>query len=736
MRDARGYRTARTGPEIPPEFSRGLRYGKLGGETLVIPLRSPDGTTTSHLIRHDRPKPDRKGKTRKFLNPGKSPDRPTNILDVPPTAWADVMNPAVPLWITEGPLKGDALASWGRAVITIAGVDNWYLKGGKPLRCWEHVPLDGRLVFVGYDHDHRIKESVQIAEGKLVAFLESKGARVLVVDVPAVDGKDDTGVDDWIGRHGDPEPLERAAVPFVPVDVGRVRVSRDAELRHLSGELWRAVRGLEMRSAGECTNVLVAREYVRAVERHGKLRAGGAMVHPSRRQIAANIGVGLASVQRAVEYLEEIGFMEALDEPRRAHEAASYLVKYPPGGCALSEHIEQDNPSGPDSQEHPRPVSSLGERHLHPGVHSTHIPLTGQTGPPPDLPSLRYPKLVHTWDRKAGRRVVVDSQYFWRYGPKRGEIIRYVLEHGCAERAELHEKFGSKTSRPGRFFDTWVKPMFDDGVFHEPAGAMEMAPDWREVLERVRLRTDEDGDNRRQRERYDRNRAAFRERLEAEKRGEAPKPEPVPELAGRGRVAEIFAADAERDHAARVEGQRRKAGTTAAVFISDALEGVSGFGWRELGDLWRERGGRREDLRAVVVDPSSPWTFGREEDSGLMYVERRGGEWDIRTQKTRGGERNVSASKKTPAEVVPMRRETNPHASPEDPTNPHPGAGLDPFRNNPRRKAAMLTKANNPDGPRRMPPKVGGEFKHGSECACWMCSDEAPAERVEVGASA
>jgi hypothetical protein len=334
--------------------------------------------------------------------------------------------------------------------------------------------------------------------------------------------------------------------------------------------------------------------------------------------------------------------------------------------------------------------------------------------------------------------VVVDSQYFRRYGKKLEAMIRHVLELGCVNEADLWAKFGSRTARLRDFRRTWIAPVLADGVFAADGAAVLPAPDWREALERVRERTDEDADNRLQVEKYRRQSAAFRERLAAEKRGDVARPEPTPELAGPERVKEIFAADAERDHAARVEEQRRKVGTTAETFIADALEGVSGFGWRELGDLWRERGGRREDLRRAVVDPSSSWTFGREEDTGLMYVERRGGGSDVRTQKTREGvSSHMQAPKKPPAEVLPMRPENEPPASPENLKKPETAERPDPLRNNPQRKARMLTKANLADGPRRMPPKVGGGvYTHGPECACWLCSDEAPAERVEVGASA
>jgi hypothetical protein len=352
------------------------------------------------------------------------------------------------------------------------------------------------------------------------------------------------------------------------------------------------------------------------------------------------------------------------------------------------------------------------------------------------LPALRNSKLVHTFEQTGSKRVVVDSQYFGRYGSKRELIARRVLGRGgCVSTAELWEEFGARTSRLPGFFDTHIRLMVDDGVMRGDLESVEMAPDWREALERVRARTDEDGDNRRQSEKYADRRRKRRERLEGERRGTVARPERVPDLVGPERNAEVFAAAKERDHAARVEEQRRKVGTTAAVFIADALEGVSGFGWRELGDLWRERGGGREDLRAVVVDPASPWTFGREEDSGLMYVKRWAAGSDVRTQKLRGGESLNPTPKKVPAEVVPMRSNPATVAGLEK-TTTDAGDPRDVFRNTPMQGRGIPTEANLEAAPRKLPPKVGGVFVHGPECSCWLCDDEEPAGRVEVGASA
>jgi hypothetical protein len=226
--------------------------------------------------------------------------------------------------------------------------------------------------------------------------------------------------------------------------------------------------------------------------------------------------------------------------------------------------------------------------------------------------------VVLVWERKDGRRVVVDSQFFFRYGKKRELIVRRILEAGPTTEAELHGRFGSAASRLRDFRRRCLAPMLADGVLVEDGGTLDLSPDWPDALQRVRDRTDEDEDNRRQDERYTKNSRDFRARLAGERRGTIPAPEPTPDLAGPERVAEIRAAREKDAHAARLQEQRQKVGVTAETFLDDALEGVSGFGWRELRALWMTRGGRTEDLRRAI---KSPYRFQRDGD-GPLYVVR------------------------------------------------------------------------------------------------------------------
>jgi hypothetical protein len=163
--------------------------------------------------------------------------------------------------------------------------------------------------------------------------------------------------------------------------------------------------------------------------------------------------------------------------------------------------------------------------------------------------------------------------------------------------------------------------MIKDGVLAGEWGGVYMADGWTGALEGVRARTDEEEDNRRQSEKYAERRRKYHERLGAEKRGEIARPESTPQLAGPEKVQEIVEAAERRDQAVRVEEQRRKVGTTPETFLADALQDVSGFGWRELRALWIAKGGKPEALRRAV---KAPYRFNREGGNGALYVERTG----------------------------------------------------------------------------------------------------------------
>ena len=127
------------------------------GETYIA---KEDRCVPLMVYRPDTPQIDQDGQPQKYLYPGTQRSR----LDCHPRAFPLLGNPAVPLWITEGIKKGDALVSHGLCVLALLGVWNWRgtnATGGKmALPDWHDVALNGRDVRIVYDNDIVEKASV------------------------------------------------------------------------------------------------------------------------------------------------------------------------------------------------------------------------------------------------------------------------------------------------------------------------------------------------------------------------------------------------------------------------------------------------------------------------------------------------------------------------------------------------------------------------------------------------
>jgi P4 family phage/plasmid primase-like protien len=184
-------------------------------EGILIPLHSTDPadfSPVSYTFRPDVPEVDERGKARKYLLPFRQ--RP--VLDVHPVAKQNrwIANADVPLWITEGIKKGDALTSLGRFVITLSGVWNWKSQG-EPLPDWDSVVLRGRSVYIAFDADAAVNHKVAQAMHDLGYFLAHEGANVRYIVCPG-DPRDKTGVDDFLAEGGTVEELIAVASAEAP----------------------------------------------------------------------------------------------------------------------------------------------------------------------------------------------------------------------------------------------------------------------------------------------------------------------------------------------------------------------------------------------------------------------------------------------------------------------------------------------------------------------------------------
>lgn len=745
---AAGWYTALKPSQVPDVFSRRQR-GRV--PALIAPHLSPDGETVGYQKRDHHPGRDKKGELLKWVSPPKERARP--VIAVHPWTADEATGGTGELWAVEGITRLLALAERGIPAVSYAGCYTWQ-KGGEPLEDWRAVNL-GRLVNDVPDADARINEQVQDMQATRVPFFESRGASVLAVEVTTVNGDEHAGLDDYLGAGLDLDALERG--PFKRVDVARVRLTRDERLRRFVAAKLREVEDLSARKDSECNARRLARWVVgNQAPAHGKRRARGMEVHPSLMQMAEGIRVGsLQTAAKARDLLIAAGFMERVPGRRGEGRADSYLLLYPWGEMdAQSVNKEGYGVGGEEGQEHHaargETETPLSQRESHACLHSAHI----EGSPDEKVPALRASKLVHTYAMREGRRVVVHSDYFKRYGAKGEETIRHVHAAGCVRTSELLEAYGGKTSTLRRYFETHIAPKIKDGVLRGDLETVEMAPGWREALERVRAETDEDRDNRLQTAKYQERRRAYRTR-------DRRPADLEPALMGKEKVREV------------VSEMREREVQPALAFVRNTLDRNGGVLRLELlSDLWTEHTGRDEGfylrlaLRRlgcrqrvhrdfpdrIFVRAPEAWP-----DLGATEPEGAAGEVVPMSKRVKDSARDdppenlTKPDTATPGNSAPdagsglvgadsSRRPDRlqrraPINAPGNLIEPDTGDPLDVFRNNPMQGRRMMRNDESADAPRKMPPKVGGRFKHGPECGCWLCEDE-PAESAPAGIGA
>jgi len=206
---ARGYRTVYDRKELA---SLGFASPQRRVPGLLLPLHPTDGGDPPlYVYRPDNPRRQQNRAGHVKVIKYEVPKGAGTRLDCPPRCLHDLKDPSVPLWITEGQKKADALTSHGFCAIALLGVWNWRSKndlGGTTfLNDWDHVALDNRDVRIVFDSDVMVKPSVRKALERLTEHLQRKGARISHVYLPG--GRDHkVGVDDWLAQGHTPEELE------------------------------------------------------------------------------------------------------------------------------------------------------------------------------------------------------------------------------------------------------------------------------------------------------------------------------------------------------------------------------------------------------------------------------------------------------------------------------------------------------------------------------------------------
>jgi hypothetical protein len=193
---------------------------------LAFPIRNINGDIAFHMLRPDRPRLDRNFKPVKYERPPGS----RNVLDVHPRVREQLLDLAMPLYITEGTRKVDAAVSAGLSCIGVLGVWAWRCRTDTgqsvPLDEFDSIPLDGRQVVIVFDSDVMTKESPRWACRGLRDLLASRGSAVKVLLLPAGPDGSKIGLDDFLAAGGSVEELGELVLPGRKIRKRRNRYSQ------------------------------------------------------------------------------------------------------------------------------------------------------------------------------------------------------------------------------------------------------------------------------------------------------------------------------------------------------------------------------------------------------------------------------------------------------------------------------------------------------------------------------
>ena len=209
---ARRYRSVATKAEL-----RSLGFGdrQCRLPALLIPIWDVTGKIGTYQARSDEPRIGDNGKPIKYETPRGS----RMVLDVPPPARPQIADPSIPLFVTEGARKADALVSRGLCCIALLGVWNWRgtndIGGKVALPDWEDIALNDRPVCICFDSDMMAKSEVHKALIRLKAFLDQRGAKVRVIYLPSGHRGEKVGVDDYLAAGHSVEQLLALASHYI-----------------------------------------------------------------------------------------------------------------------------------------------------------------------------------------------------------------------------------------------------------------------------------------------------------------------------------------------------------------------------------------------------------------------------------------------------------------------------------------------------------------------------------------
>jgi hypothetical protein len=229
--EARGYRTLGM-EDIAELVSQGKVHAGVmqQGPWMGIPVLRPDGTKHCDLIRLDTPPRKAKGSLKY-----RWPSDTRNALDVHPFSRSVVRDSSVPLIVTEGIKKGDAILSHAThdysvppdyCVLSLNGCYGWKSSTDTTESVasldWHDVGLADRHCYLVADSDYLTNENVRKGWDECARYLASKAgdSRVSIVVVPPT-GPKKQGADDYLLTHTLDELLSYARSPEQVVATAR-----------------------------------------------------------------------------------------------------------------------------------------------------------------------------------------------------------------------------------------------------------------------------------------------------------------------------------------------------------------------------------------------------------------------------------------------------------------------------------------------------------------------------------
>ena len=453
----RGVRTFAGGRELPKGFS--WRQKKRGAGILFT-VHRPNGET-SWSFRPDEPDPQDPG--RKYEQPSKHYGGPGNVLDVHPRMRHLIADTSTEISFVEGIKKADALTSRGVLAVAITGVWNW-LSDSQPIADMLEIPVDGRRVNICFDSDMLHNPNVQDAARRLAEHLIGRGAEVFIAYLPDKPDGSKMGVDDFFVAGGTVSELKMLMRRYDPADFTIVRLSRDKRLQLALEDLERTFWGFEWKGMGGHSARDVALKLIEAAKRHGKVVDDGIRVTKAQGPLAIEAKVSARTLWKALNRLEEWGFLYRDNEDRKADKTGSFVLR-----ASVSHYRE--------SRDQPE-TTTLHKDHLHKG----------------DL-HLRAPRLRWSRPRFTPRRGVVDGTRRVRQGVKlesrdrierlgkvRGAILDVLdVAGGSATLQEIVEALHRKRPRDVRRRNL---PMLEDaGILTVDDDVVTLADNWLEALE-------------------------------------------------------------------------------------------------------------------------------------------------------------------------------------------------------------------------------------------------------------